>query len=221
MKKAETLEKLAELTGLPANNLVTTVTRYNALVDKGVDTDFGRFGPGKPDFSNKSSPKIMTPPYYAMQTFPLTRKSMGGVTIDLQSRVTDRHQQPIPGLYAVGELAGLAGVNGKAALEGTFLGPCIVTGRVAARSLLKELKTAPLLAGANASRCTTCHDMPALLAERREGFWHFEKVHKAAAEKVLDCRHCHAELSPYQDDNHRIRKQSLTTSCVLCHVATE
>ena len=38
--------------------------------------------------------------------------------------------------YAVGELTGLAGINGKAALEGTFLGPCIVTGRVAARSIL-------------------------------------------------------------------------------------
>lgn len=220
VKKAETLEKLAELTGLPVKNLVATVSRYNQLVDQGVDTDFGRFGPGKPEFSNKSSPKIVTPPYYAMQTFPLTRKSMGGVAIDLQSRVTDRRQQPIPGLYAVGELAGLAGVNGKAALEGTFLGPCIVTGRVAARSLLKELKTDPMKVTNNNS-CTSCHDMPALLATPREGFWHFEKVHKAVAEKALDCRHCHAELSPYQDDDHRIRKQSLTTSCVQCHVATE
>ena len=56
-----------------------------------------------------------------------------GVAIDLECRVVDREQQPIPGLYAVGELTGLAGINGKAALEGTFLGPCIVTGRVAAR----------------------------------------------------------------------------------------
>ena len=98
----------------------------------------GRFGPGKPEFSNKASPKIATPPYYAMQTFPLTRKSMGGVAIDMQCRVLDNHKQVIPGLYAVGELTGLAGINGKAALEGTFLGPCIVTGRVAAREVMNQ-----------------------------------------------------------------------------------
>jgi flavocytochrome c len=221
VKKADTLEKLAEHAGLPVKNLVETVARYNDLVAQGNDLDFGRFGPGKPEFSNKASPKIATPPYYAMQTFPLTRKSMGGVAVDLQCRVLDKGKQPISGLYAVGELTGLAGINGKAALEGTFLGPCIVTGRVAARSLLKELEFPRLPGVSNESRCIACHDIPELISEAREGFWHFEKVHGAITDRGIDCRHCHSELTPYRADKHHINRQSLTASCILCHVAQE
>ncbi len=221
VKKADTLEQLAELAGLPPQNLVATVARYNDLVALGEDQDFGRFGPGKPEFSNKASPRIATPPYYAMQTFPLTRKSMGGVAIDRECRVIDKDKQPIAGLYAVGELAGLAGINGKAALEGTFLGPCIVTGRVAARSVLAELKIPPSSATAVESRCATCHDIPELLSQPRDGYWHFEKVHRATTERSLDCRHCHANMTPYRADDHHINWQSLSASCVVCHVAQE
>lgn len=221
VKTADTLEELARRAHLPPQALVETVARYNQLVASGVDADFGRFGPGKPEFSNKASPQIATPPFYALQTFPLTRKSMGGVAIDLQARVLDRRQQPIPGLFAVGELAGLAGINGKAALEGTFLGPCIVTGRVAARTLLQELHTSPRPTTAETSRCVDCHDLPALLAQPRPAYWHFEKTHRAAADRNLDCRHCHSELAPYRADAHRIHRQSLAASCVLCHVAQE
>lgn len=221
VKKADTLERLAELAGLPVQNLVETVARYNELVNQGVDRDFGRFGPGKPEFSNKASPRIATPPYYALQTFPLTRKSMGGVAIDLQCRVLDHEKQPIGGLYAVGELTGLAGINGKAALEGTFLGPCIATGRVAARTLLKELELPGQSGAADESRCSTCHDIPELLSQSRDGYWHFEKVHRAITDRGIDCRHCHSELTPYREDEHRLNQQSLTASCVLCHVAQE
>ena len=221
VKQADTIEKLAELSGLPVKELVDTVARYNKQVEQGEDKEFGRFGPGKSEFSNKASPKLSQPPFYAMQTFPLTRKSMGGVAIDLSCRVVDKQKQPIPGLYAVGELTGLALINGKAALEGTFLGPCIVTGRVAARSLLKELQVAPPGPESQNSRCASCHDMPKLLEKPREGYWHFESVHRATQERGLDCRHCHSELTPYRDDQHQINRQSLTASCVLCHTAQE
>lgn len=221
VKRADTIEKLAELSGLPVQNLVATIARYNSQVEQGEDKDFGRFGPGKPEFSNKASPQIATPPYYAMQTYPLTRKSMGGVAIDLSCRVIDKQQQPIPGLFAVGELTGLAGINGKAALEGTFLGPCIVTGRVAARTLLQELKVPAQPPVAHQSRCTSCHDLPKLLAQPREGYWHFEAVHRATQERGLDCRFCHSELTPYRAEHHHLNRQSLTASCVQCHTARE
>lgn len=221
VKKAETIEELARQSGLPEQNLVNTVARYNELVELGEDIDFGRFGHDKPTFSNKASPKIATPPFYAVQTFPLTRKSMGGVAIDLQTRVLDKQKQPIPGLYAAGELTGLAGINGKAALEGTFLGPCIVTGRVAARSLLQDLGVPLQPAVQRDSRCTACHDLPKRLSESRPSDWHFEKVHRTSADRNLDCRHCHSELTPYRADDHRLNRQSLTASCVLCHVAQE
>ncbi|MFO0425185.1 MAG: FAD-dependent oxidoreductase [Planctomyces sp.] len=235
VSRADTLEELAAIAGLPADNLTATVARYNELVETGEDADFGRFGVGKPDFSNSASPKIQTPPYYAMQTFPLTRKSMGGVAIDLQARVVNSKDQPIPGLYAVGELAGLAGINGKAALEGTFLGPCILTGRIAARSVLKELRqsTAENAAaessatlsetGASSSgqSCLDCHSMDRLEEEPEPGFRHFSQVHRAAMQRGFDCRQCHSELAPWREEAHRIDHRSLTSSCIHCHVATE
>lgn len=223
VKSAGTLEELATKAGLPSANLVETVRRYNELVAKGVDEDFHRFGPDRPAFSNQASPPISTPPYYAMQTYPLTRKSMGGVAIDLKCRVLqkDHPDQTIPGLYAVGELAGLAGINGKAALEGTFLGPCILTGRVAAKSILAELnRPRPEEPSAN-RRCSACHDLPTQLAKPRPGYWHFELVHKTVLERHVDCHACHAELSPYRADHHRTHPQALATTCVRCHTARE
>lgn len=66
----------------------------------------------------------------------LTRKTLGGLHTDLQARVLDRAGEPVPGLYAAGEVAGFGGggVHGYRALEGTFLGGCIFSGRVAGRA---------------------------------------------------------------------------------------
>src|SRR5437764_2099196 len=119
------LEELARMAGLPPATLVDSVQRWNQMVERGEDTDFRRFAP---DDATRP-PAIDTPPFFAVQFFPSTRKSMGGVAVDLRCRVLDRQGQPISGLYAIGELAGVGGVNGKAALEGTMLGPGIFMGR--------------------------------------------------------------------------------------------
>lgn len=76
-------------------------------------------------------------PYIAIQTQLITRKSLGGLQTDLQSRVLDAAGQPLPGLYCVGEAAGFGGGGacGKRSLEGTFLPGCILTARAAARSI--------------------------------------------------------------------------------------
>ena len=52
---------------------------------------------------------------------------------DLRCRVTDQRYDVLSGLYAAGELAGMAGghINGRIGLEGTMLGPCLFSGRVA------------------------------------------------------------------------------------------
>jgi uncharacterized protein len=221
VKKADTLEELAEQAGLPAQNLVATVSRYNQFVERGVDEDFGRFGKAPSVFPAEASPPLATPPYYAMQAWPLTRKSMGGIAIDLNCCVLDSRQQPIPGLFAVGELTGLAGINGQAAIEGTFLGPCIITGRRAARSILADLKRPAAVTPTSSSRCTDCHDVPNLLATPRPGFWHFEQVHTVTLKRAIDCRNCHGELTPYDEARHRIHPPSLAASCVQCHLARE
>lgn len=66
----------------------------------------------------------------------LTRKSLGGLMTDLSSRVLDTGGEPVPGLYAAGEAAGFGGggLHGYRALEGTFLGGCIFSGRAAGRA---------------------------------------------------------------------------------------
>jgi hypothetical protein len=77
-------------------------------------------------------------PLVAIREFILTRKSLGGIQTDLQSRALDSQGEAIPGLYAVGEAAGFGGggIHGLRPLEGTFLGACILTGQAAARALV-------------------------------------------------------------------------------------
>lgn len=78
-------------------------------------------------------------PLIAIREFITSRKSLGGIQTDLHSRVLGAGDQPIPGLYAVGEAAGFGGggVHGLRALEGTFLGGCILSGRIAAHAIAK------------------------------------------------------------------------------------
>ncbi|RWG57837.1 MAG: FAD-binding dehydrogenase [Mesorhizobium sp.] len=78
-------------------------------------------------------------PLIAVRLNILTRKTLGGLQTDLDSRVLDAAGEPVPGLYAVGEVAGFGGggVHGYAALEGTFLGGCIFSGRSAGRAATK------------------------------------------------------------------------------------
>jgi predicted oxidoreductase len=80
-------------------------------------------------------------PLIAVRLNILTRKTLGGLETDLDSRVLGGDGQPVPGLYAAGESAGFGGggVHGYAALEGTFLGGCIFSGRAAGRAAAKAV----------------------------------------------------------------------------------
>ncbi|WP_320198231.1 FAD-binding dehydrogenase [Agrobacterium sp. rho-13.3] len=76
-------------------------------------------------------------PLIAVRLHILTRKTLGGLHTDLNSRVLDGAGHPVPGLYAAGEVAGFGGggMHGYNALEGTFLGGCLFSGRVAGRNV--------------------------------------------------------------------------------------
>ena len=71
-----------------------------------------------------------------MRLWTLTRKTLGGLETDLVARVLRPGGEPLPGLYAAGEVAGFGGggMHGYRALEGTFLGGCIFSGRTAGRA---------------------------------------------------------------------------------------
>jgi len=74
-------------------------------------------------------------PLIAVRLSILTRKSLGGLETDLSARVLGASGEPIPGLFAAGEVAGFGGggMHGYRSLEGTFLGGCLFSGRVAGR----------------------------------------------------------------------------------------
>ena len=76
-------------------------------------------------------------PLVAFREFIVSRKSMGGIQTDLESRVLSSRGEPIPGLYAAGEAAGFGGggISGLKSLEGTFISNCILNARMAARSI--------------------------------------------------------------------------------------
>jgi predicted oxidoreductase len=211
VKQARSVDELAAQIGLPAAALAKTIEKYNS-------------GPKK----------INTPPFYAAQFFPLTRKSMGGIAVDRDARVLDKKKRPIPGLYAAGEATGEAGINGKAALEGTFLGSGVVVGRVAARAILRDLQIprntsrAPVPPSdtgtaapqaAQGGSCASCHDLSALLGQKREGFWHFERVHSVVLDHHYECTLCHSDIGTPMTARHRINPLAQVNSCRQCHVA--
>ena len=80
-------------------------------------------------------------PLIAVRLNILTRKTLGGLETDLSARVLGNDGEVIPGLYAVGEAAGFGGggMHGYRALEGTFLGGCLFTGRTAGRAAAAAL----------------------------------------------------------------------------------
>jgi len=75
-------------------------------------------------------------PLIAVRLSVLTRKTLGGIQTDLESRVLAQDGNPVPGLYAAGEVAGFGGggMHGYRSLEGTFLGGCLFSGRQAGRA---------------------------------------------------------------------------------------
>jgi predicted oxidoreductase len=80
-------------------------------------------------------------PLIAVRLHVLTRKSLGGLHTDLDARVLRADGTPLPGVYAAGEVAGFGGggVHGYRALEGTFLGGCLFSGRTAGRAAAAAL----------------------------------------------------------------------------------
>ena len=83
--------------------------------------------------------KLLDPkagPLIAVRLNILTRKTLGGLETDLQGRALTRSGEPLPGLYAAGEVSGFGGggMHGYNSLEGTFLGGCLFSGRTAGRA---------------------------------------------------------------------------------------
>ena len=223
--RADSLEALALLTGLPPESLMSSVERFNELIDAGVDEDFGRFA--EPD---DAPPKIDQAPFYAIQFFPMPRKSMGGVAIDLQARALNDAGEVVPGLYAVGELTGSVGINGTHGMDGMFLGPALVTGRIAGRTITDAVSAdvsrnpiavvsppAPMADAGSWEAALTADDLESLMALERDGYWHFEISHELALERSYDCVLCHSAQVPFAPLDNRQSLLAQSQVCGNCH----
>jgi predicted oxidoreductase len=145
------VEKMNALQGDQAvdiGNVQDAVTRYDATIARGDslmnDEQLRRIAALRKyrgdrvrlcNFQPINDAKAL--PLIAVREFIISRKSLGGIQTDLASRVLDANGKPIEGLFAVGEGAGFGGggVHGLRALEGTFLGGCVLSGRFAAAAI--------------------------------------------------------------------------------------
>lgn len=124
--KADTVEELAEMIGVPAENLQASIDQYNSIVD-GEKDPFGLVNFDK---------KLGVAPFYAAKRLPTVHHTMGGLKINTEAQVLDENDQPIPGFYAAGEVTG--GIHGGNRLGGNAITDIDVFGRIAGENAAKN-----------------------------------------------------------------------------------
>ena len=124
LKRADSLSDLAKILGIGAAALELSVARWNAMCDRGNDEDFGR-PPG-------SMMQIAVPPFYGAPVWATLSNTQGGPVHDAEQRIIDVYGEPIPRLYAAGELGSSFG---HLYLSGGNIAECFVTGRIAGRNV--------------------------------------------------------------------------------------
>ncbi|ABW17744.1 flavocytochrome c [Alkaliphilus oremlandii] len=124
--KADTIEEVAQFFDINVEQLKQTIEKYNQYAVNGKDEDFNRRG---------EIIGLTEAPYYLQKVTPAIHHTMGGLKIDTEARVIDNEGNPIPGLFAAGEVTG--GIHGTNRLGGNAITDIIVFGRIAAESVLK------------------------------------------------------------------------------------
>lgn len=127
---ADTLEELAEVADMKKEALTNTVDRFNELVEKGKDEDFGR-----PDEFFKT--KVGDGPYYLIEQKPRFATTMGGLVADTQLQILDENGEPISGLLGAGETVG--GVMGTDSPSGANNAWALTSGKLAAETVANIL----------------------------------------------------------------------------------
>jgi fumarate reductase flavoprotein subunit len=125
--QAPTLEELADKITVPSSALAETVARWNADVQAGQDSEFGR---------TEGLGKIEQPPFYALRLKPTIVQTLGGLRINAQAQVLDREGHAIPGLFAAGQVTG--GVHGADYIGGSSLLELVVFGVLAGQNAVRQ-----------------------------------------------------------------------------------
>jgi fumarate reductase flavoprotein subunit len=130
VKQARAIGALALEIGVPADALLKTIETYNGYVDAGRDAGFGR----------TDLVRIQVPPFYAIVASGVVFMTMGGVKTNARLQALRVSGQPIPGLYAAGEVQGAAQWMGNAFMGGAGNGAALVFGRFAAKDAVKAIR---------------------------------------------------------------------------------
>ncbi|MBR2835231.1 MAG: FAD-binding protein [Coriobacteriales bacterium] len=128
---ADTIEELAEKIGVPAENLVKTVARYNELVELGEDLDYKK---GAADLN-----PVVKPPFYASRLTSKVLAIASGLDVDSNMNVLDKEGEPIAGLYAVGNVMGNFFANDyPICCPGLSHGRCLTLGALIGKALATD-----------------------------------------------------------------------------------
>jgi succinate dehydrogenase/fumarate reductase flavoprotein subunit len=126
LRRADSLSALAGILGLDPLALKQSIARWNWLCQQGRDDDFGR--------PSGSMMPIVAPPFYGAQVWATVSNTQGGPVHDAQQRIIDVYGDPLPRLYAAGELGSSFG---HLYLSGGNIAECFVTGRIAGSNAAK------------------------------------------------------------------------------------
>ncbi len=126
--KADTLEELAKKVGMDPANLKRTVEKWNEFCKTQKGDEFGRM-------SCEDGNKLPGGPYYASLMTPSVHHTMGGLTIDKDTRVLNKAGKPIPGLFAAGEITG--GIHGTNRVGCNAVPDALIYGTIAGREVGK------------------------------------------------------------------------------------
>jgi flavocytochrome c len=125
----QTLEEIAQEFSIPVEPFLAEVQRWNGFVTNGKDEDFGTL-------IQQGAGPTQTAPFYAAKLWPKVHHTMGGLVTNLKAQVMDQDYEPIPGLYAAGEVTG--GIHGAVRLGSCATTDCVVNGRIAGQEVVKE-----------------------------------------------------------------------------------
>ena len=125
--KGNSLKTLGERAGIEPSGLSASITKYNqALVSNAPDPLGRQYRPIE----------IKKPPFYAVRNHGTTATSSGGLVVDLDCRVLDKHGEVIPGLFAAGEVLGRELLSGNAFVGGMSITPALAFGQMLGESTM-------------------------------------------------------------------------------------
>lgn len=133
LQQADTLEELAEKLHLPADTLLETISRYNELVEKGRDEDFGK--------ESYRLSAVIKPPFYGITLGGRVLCTLDGLRVNTKMQVLDKQLEPIEGLYAAGnDSGGFFANNYPEHVPGLAVSHAFTFGRLAGQHAAMEQK---------------------------------------------------------------------------------